>query len=179
MYLKIKIYYYYTMVYAYILFIPAYTLFLAFATYTIFFQTDKLGRLITNMTASDNVLETPEEKSEETPEEKSEETPEETPEEKSEETPEETPEEEKKKLTPEERAFEEFKKTDKYKFLVKYKLDKIDDDICDKEKNNNDIVFEYVPFMDSIVVMGYDFDNQYYSYWSDKTNAVPICGCCG
>ena len=117
------------MVYAYILFIPAYTLFLAFATYTIFFQTDKLGRLITNMTASDNVLETPEEKSEETPEEKSEE------------TPEETPEEEKKKLTPEERAFEEFKKTDKYKFLVKYKLDKLDDDICNKDKNNNNIVF--------------------------------------
>ena len=172
MYLKIKIYYYYTMVYAYILFIPAYTLFLAFATYTIFFQTDKLGRLITNMTASDNVLEEKEqyvleEKEQYVEEEKEQLLKKENERPIDEET--EIEEETEEELTPEERAFEEFKKTDKYKFLVKYKLDKLDDDICNKDKNNNNIVFEYVPFMDSIVVMGYDFDNQYYSYWSDKT----------
>ena len=170
MYLKINIYdYYYIMVYAYLLLFPAYTLFLAFATYTLFFQTDKLGKYITDITSSHEILE---EKSEEQSEKKSEEQSEKkSEEEKSEEEKSEEKEEkeEKKELTPEERAFEEFKKTDKYKFLVKYKLDKLDDDICNKDKNNNNIVFEYVPFMDSIVVMGYDFDNQYYSYWSDKT----------
>lgn len=144
------------MIYAYLFFFPIYTFFLAFATYTIFFQTDKLGKLITDWTASDDVLEIS--LDEETKEE------EENKEEKSEEES-----SEEKKLTPEELAFEEFKKTDKYKFLVKYKLDKLDEDICNKDRNNNDIVIEYVPHMDTIIIMSYDFDNEYYSYWSDKT----------
>ena len=44
----------------------------------------------------------------------------------------------------------------------------MDEDICNKYKNNNDIVFEYVPHMETIVVMGYDFDNEYFSYWCDR-----------
>ena len=154
MYLKINIYdYYYIMVYAYLLLFPAYTLFLAFATYTLFFQTDKLGKYITDITSSHEILE---EKSEEQSEKKSEE--EKSEEEKSEEKEEK---EEKKELTPEERAFEEFKKTDKYKFLVKYKLDKLDDDICNKDKNNNNICVTYQIIFQTVIIL---FLNTFHSW---------------
>ena len=78
-------------------------------------------------------------------------------------------EEEEKKLTPEELAFEEFKKTDKYKFMVKYELEKKDMDSCCKKKNSKDFVYEYIPHIDEIVAMNYDFNSECFRYWSDKS----------
>ena len=155
---------------AFVIFIPFYTVFLMYATYMVLFKSDKIVEYINTSTYVpklsssidiNNKLSDSESDKENDEEEK------ETNEEEKE-----TNEEEEKELTPEERAFEEFKKTDKYKFLTKYKLEKLDEEICNKDKNNNDIVFEYVPHMDSIIIMGYDFQNQYFSYWCNKS--VPF-----
>ena len=81
---------------------------------------------------------------------------------------------EEKQLTKKEYEFELFKKTEKYKFLTKYKLNKNENNICCKEKNNNDIVFEYIPMSDSIVIMGYDFENSYFQYWSNKSTPFYV-----
>ena len=152
---------------AFVFFLPFYTIFLMYATYMILFESDKIVEYINRSTyvpklcstidVNDNISESESDSDNENKEPDEEEK---------------EPNEEEKELTPEEQAFEEFKKTDKYKFLTKYKLEMLDEDICNKDKNNNDIIFEYVPHMESIVIMGYDFDNQYFSYWCDKS--VPF-----
>lgn len=166
------------MVDAYALFFPIYTLFLSYATYLIFFQTEKVVHIINTLTNEKeltNSLESvysdhsDEEDSNNTESHSDEEN---NNDEKKIDDEEKKDDEEEKELTPEEWAFEQFKKTDKYKFLTKYELNKLDKEVCDKEKKNNDVVIEYVPHMDSIIIMSYDFDNQYFSYWSDKV--VPF-----
>ena len=74
-----------------------------------------------------------------------------------------------KQMTLEEYEFEKFKLTDKYKFLTKYKLEKKDEELCCKEKNSNNLVYEYIPQLEEIIVLNYDFDNDYYRYWCDKS----------
>ena len=76
--------------------------------------------------------------------------------------------------TIEEQEFEFFKKTDKYKFLTKYKLEQKKKESCCQEKNNNDITFVFVPMTDSIVVMGYNFENSYFQYWCNKSTPFYI-----
>ena len=70
-------------------------------------------------------------------------------------------------LTPEEKALNAFKETDKYKYLTKYKLTEKDEDLCNNEKNNTELVYEYNPIMKTIIIMGYDFEYEYFTYWSD------------
>lgn len=168
-------YYYKMMESALVFFLPFYTFFLAYASYMIFFESDKIAEYITKSTyvgklsspldeLNDSDTDEPEKNDDNEPEKPNDG---ETKKPDDGET-EKTDDGEKKELTPEEWAFEEFKKTDKYKFLTKYKLEKLDEEVCNKDKNNNDIVFEYVPHMETIVIMGYDFDNQYFSYWADR-----------
>ena len=74
---------------------------------------------------------------------------------------------EKPELTDEENALNAFKETDKYKYLTKYELTKTDKDLCNLEKNNTDLVYEYNPILKTIVIMGYDFKYEYFTYWAD------------
>ena len=126
------------MVDAYALFFPIYTLFLSYATYLIFFQTEKVVHIINTLTNEKELTNSLESVySDHSDEEDSiiqnhiamkktimmkkiDD--------------EEKNDEEEKELTPEEWAFEQFKKTDKYKFLTKYELNKLDKEVCDKEK---------------------------------------------
>ena len=177
-------YYYKMMESALVFFLPFYTFFLAYASYMIFFESDKIveyinkSTYVSKLSPPDNCCHSDSDESEsdetEKPTDGETEKPTDGETEKPADGEPEKPDdgEPEKQLTPEEWAFEEFKKTDKYKFLTKYKLEMLDEDICNKDKNNNDIVFEYVPHMESIAVMGYDFDNQYFSYWCDRS--VPF-----
>lgn len=156
---------------AFVFFLPFYTIFLMYTTYMVLFESDKIVEYINNSTyvpklkSPNEFVEPVEDDESDEPDEPVE--PVEPDEHDEQETT--TNETEEKQLTPEEWAFEEFKKTDKYKFLTKYKLEMLDEDICNKDKNNNDVVFEYVPHMKTIIIMGYDFDNQYFSYWCDQS----------
>ena len=166
--LKNNIEYYYKMMEtAFVIFLPFYTIFLMYTTYMLLFESDKIVEYINKSTyvgklKSPNEFVEPVEDGEPVKPDELDEHDE----------PETSNDVEEKQLTPEERAFEEFKKTEKYKFLTKYKLEILDEDICNKDKNNNDVVFEYVPHMKTIIIMGYDFDNQYFSYWCDQS--VPF-----
>ena len=70
-------------------------------------------------------------------------------------------------LTDNEKALEAFKQTDKYKYLTKYKLTEKDKDLCNLDKNNTELVYEYNTIMKTIIVMGYDFEYEYFTYWSN------------
>jgi len=166
------------MIDAYVFFFPMYTLFLCYATYLILFQTHKVSECINNYTDDDTNFKndlsllmndfTDNEEQNSEPEQINSE-PEQINIELQNDNDEKNNE---KQLTPEEWAFEEFKKTDKYKFLTKYELNKIDSELCNKEKKNNDIVIDYITHIDSIIIMNYDFDNEYFSYWCSKV--VPF-----
>jgi len=130
------------MIDASVFFFPMYTLFLCYATYLMFFQTHKVSEFINNYTDDDTNSKndlpslmndfTDNEGQNSEPEQINSE-PEQINIELQNDNDEKNNEKEK-QLTQEEWAFEEFKKTDKYKFLTKYELNKIDSELCNKEK---------------------------------------------